>query len=52
LATFFVYEDFGWVMVKFRQKIGFYTGRDDLPEMLIQQMVEFPTAVTRKSLTV
>jgi hypothetical protein len=39
-------------MVKFRQKIGFYTGRDDLPEMLIQQMVEFPTAVTRKSLTV
>jgi hypothetical protein len=30
----------------------FYTGRYDLPEMLIQQSVEFPTAVTHKSLTV
>jgi hypothetical protein len=30
----------------------FYTGRYDLPEMLIQQPTEFPTTVTRKSLTV
>jgi hypothetical protein len=30
----------------------FYTGRYDLPEMLIQRPVEFPTAVTRKLLTV
>jgi hypothetical protein len=29
-----------------------YAGRYDLPEMLIQQPVEFPAAVTRKSLTV
>jgi hypothetical protein len=30
----------------------FYTGRYDLPEILIQQLAEFPTAVTRKPLTV
>jgi hypothetical protein len=32
-------------------KNAFYTGRYDLPEMLFQRPVEFPTAVTRKSLT-
>jgi hypothetical protein len=30
----------------------FYTDRYDLPEMLTRRRVEFPTAVTRKSLTV
>jgi hypothetical protein len=30
----------------------FYTGRYDLSEMLIQQLVEFLTAVTLNSLTV
>jgi hypothetical protein len=30
----------------------FYTGRYNLPEMLIRQPVELPAAVTRKSLTV
>jgi hypothetical protein len=30
----------------------FYTGRYDLPEMLIQRPVMFPTAITCKSLTV
>jgi hypothetical protein len=29
----------------------FYTGRYDLPEMLIQQPAEFPTAVTHNSQT-
>jgi hypothetical protein len=29
----------------------FYTGRYDLPEMLFQHPVEFPTAVAHKSLT-
>jgi hypothetical protein len=29
----------------------FYTGRYDLPEMLFHRPVEFPTAVTHKSLT-
>jgi hypothetical protein len=33
-------------------KNPFYTGWYDLPEILIQQLVEFPTAVTRKRLTV
>jgi hypothetical protein len=29
----------------------FYAGRYDLPEMLIQRLVEFSTAVTNKSRT-
>jgi hypothetical protein len=33
-------------------KTLFYTGRYGLPEILIQQLVEFSTAVTRKPLTV
>jgi hypothetical protein len=37
-------------MAKFCQKL-FYTGRYDLPEMLFQRLAEFPTAVTRESLT-
>jgi hypothetical protein len=30
----------------------FYTGTYDLPELLVQQLVEFPTAVTHKPLTI
>jgi hypothetical protein len=30
----------------------FYTGRYDLSEIQIQQLVEFPTTVTRKPLTI
>jgi hypothetical protein len=41
----------GEVMAKFHQNL-FYTGMYDVPEMLIQRLVEFPTAVTHKSLTV
>jgi hypothetical protein len=43
---FFVYEVSGEVMAKFCQKL-FYAGRHDLLEMLIQRLVEFPTAVTQ-----
>jgi hypothetical protein len=52
LVTFFIYEVSGDVMVKFHQKNLFYTGRYDLPEMLIRRPVEFPTIVTHKLLTV
>jgi hypothetical protein len=38
-------------MAKFCQNL-FYTGRYDMPEMLIQRPVKFLTAVVRKSLTV
>jgi hypothetical protein len=38
-------------MAKFHQKL-FYTGRYDMLEILIQQLVEFPTVVTHKPLTV
>jgi hypothetical protein len=51
LATFFIYEVSGEVMAKFHQK-PIYTGMYDLPEMLIRQPVEYPTAITHKSLTV
>jgi hypothetical protein len=37
--------------VKFCQNLT-YTGRYDLPEMLIEQPIDIPTAVTHKSLTV
>jgi hypothetical protein len=30
----------------------FYTGRYDLPELLVKQLVDFSTAVTRNPLTV
>jgi hypothetical protein len=33
-------------------KILFYTGRYDLPELLVQQLVKLPTAVTHKPLTI
>jgi hypothetical protein len=52
LATFFIYEVSGEVMVKFHQKNLFYTGMYDLPEMLIRRPVEFLTVVTHKLLTV
>jgi hypothetical protein len=51
LVTFFIYEVSGEVMVKFHQKPDLYR-KVDLPEMLIQQSVEFPTVVTHKSLTI
>jgi hypothetical protein len=47
---FFLCEVSGEVMQNFA-KILFYTGRYDLPEMLFQRPVEFPTAVAHRSLT-
>jgi hypothetical protein len=35
----------------FRKNL-FYIGRYDLPEILIQQLVEFPTTVPHKPLTI
>jgi hypothetical protein len=49
LATFFICEVSGEVIVKFCQELVF-TGRYDLTERLFQQPVEFLTAVTRKLL--
>jgi hypothetical protein len=38
-------------MANFAKNV-FYTGRYDLPELLVQQLVEFPTAITHKPLTI
>jgi hypothetical protein len=51
LATSFIYKVSGEVMVKFHQNL-FYAGRYDLPELLVQQLVKFLTAVTRNPLTI
>jgi hypothetical protein len=40
-----------WSWQNFAKNL-FYTGWYDLPEILMQQLVEFPTAVTRKPLIV
>jgi hypothetical protein len=47
-----MYEVSGELMAIFFPKNMFYARKYDLPEMLIQRPIEFPTAVTHKSLTV
>jgi hypothetical protein len=52
VSTIFVYKFPGEVPVKFCQNPGSYRKVQSAPEILIQQPVEFPTAITRKLPTV